>query len=362
MGYQVPAMRRQRERSRSDRAYVILNGRRVKLGVWGSEKAEQRYRQLIAGVEVPKPTRAEEPPARPTVVEVMAPFMLHVVEQYPGNEAEVWHYKAAMRILKAETAGLPADEFGPRRLRAVREVMVAKGWSRKYVNGQISRVRRMFRWAVADERLPPEVYQALAAVEGLRAGRTDAAEPQHVAPVDDAVVDATLPYLKATAADMVAVQRLCGCRPGELCMMAAEFIDRRGEVWLFTPPSHKTAHHGKRRVIALGPRAQAILTKYLFQDGPFFPYDSAGYRQVIRRACDRAFPAPEGTKDTALKAWRKAHRWKPNQLRHSVATKVREQFGLDGAQHVLGHSSVGVTEIYAERNTKQAILIAKEVG
>jgi len=53
-------------------------------------------------------------------------------------------------------------------------------------------------------------------------------------------------------------------------------------------------------------------------------------------------------------AWRAAHHWHPNQLRHRRGTEVREQFGLDAAQAVLGHTEARVTEIYAEVNLQKA--------
>lgn len=51
--------------------------------------------------------------------------------------------------------------------------------------------------------------------------------------------------------------------------------------------------------------------------------------------------APEGTKGKELTAWRKEHRWAPNRLRHSRATEIRERYGLEAAQAVLGHSQAG---------------------
>jgi integrase len=42
--------------------------------------------------------------------------------------------------------------------------------------------------------------------------------------------------------------------------------------------------------------------------------------------------------------------WYPLQLRHTRATEVRRQFGLEGAQSALGHKSADVTQIYAEKN------------
>lgn len=365
MENRLPRMLRQRERKRADRAFVIINGRRRKLGVWGSAEAEQRYRELISEITAPAPrpsTTARERPACPTIAEIMAPFLQEMLSRFRSNKSEQAHYRGAMRVLKEEFADLPAGEFGPRRLRRVQQAMVCKGWSRKYINGQVGRVRRLFKWAVADERLGAAVYQALQTVEPLTLGRTDAPEPVPVTAVDDATVDATLAHMSATVRDMVEVQRLCGCRPAELCQMASEHIDRSGAVWLYSPPKHKTQHYGKRRVVALGPRAQSILTKYLFRDGGFFKYDSAGYRQCVRRACDRAFPAPDGVEGAELKAWRRSHRWKPNQLRHAAATKVRAEFGLEGAQHILGHSRADVTQIYAERNMAQAVAIAERIG
>jgi hypothetical protein len=62
----------------------------------------------------------------------------------------------------------PAAEFGPKKLKAVRQAMVDRDWCRNTVNAQIDRVKRMFKWAVAEELLSGDVYHALRAVDGLR--------------------------------------------------------------------------------------------------------------------------------------------------------------------------------------------------
>jgi integrase len=61
-------------------------------------------------------------------------------------------------------------------------------------------------------------------------------------------------------------------------------------------------------------------------------------------------------------AWRKANRWHPHQLRHTVATVIRKQFGLDAAKVVLGHRCAAVTEIYTEMDQSKAIEVARQVG
>ena len=72
----------------------------------------------------------------------------------------------------------PAAEFGPLALKATREVMVRRGWCRKLVNQRVNRVRRIFKWAVAEELVPPAVHQALAALPGLQRGRSGVRDPE----------------------------------------------------------------------------------------------------------------------------------------------------------------------------------------
>ncbi|HYH65971.1 MAG TPA: tyrosine-type recombinase/integrase [Urbifossiella sp.] len=113
-------------------------------------------------------------------------------------------------------------------------------------------------------------------------------------------------------------------------------------------------------------------------------FTTMGYAAMIRRACDAAFPLPAalaprrvGTrKETppqwwarlideekaAVKAWRLAHRWHPNQLRHSFGTEVREKFGLEVAQTLLGHAKADVTQVYAERVKKAAEEAVRAMG
>ena len=41
---------------------------------------------------------------------------------------------------------------------------------------------------------------------------------------------------------------------------------------------------------------------------------------------------------------------------------IRERFGAEEASNMLDHSSVEMTEVYAERNREQAMEIATRVG
>jgi integrase len=253
--------------------------------------------------------------------------------------------------------------------------MIRLGWSRNYINDSVGRIKRLFRWAKEEELIPAAVADAVSGVGGLKKDRSEARERPKVEPVPDEAVDAVLPVLPPIVADMVRIQRLTGHRPGELLAMAVDEVDRGdSSVWVHRPAHHKTEHQGKDRVVFIGPRARTILAPYILAAGAgrIFHHTRDGYREVIARACDRAFPHPTlsgmpkrrltEAQAAELKAWRKAHRWHPNQLRHSAATGIRDRFGLDSAQVVLGHSHASTTEIYARVNAEKAREVAKAMG
>jgi hypothetical protein len=91
-------------------------------------------------------------------------------------------------------------------------------------------------------------------------------------------------------------------------------------------------------------------------------YDTASYRRALYRACAKAYPAPDDLPEAEQRRWRKEHQWHPNQVRHTAATEIRRQYGLEAAQVTLGHSSAVVSQIYAERDLAKAASIMSEVG
>ena len=65
--------------------------------------------------------------------------------------------------------------------------------------------------------------------------------------------------------------------------------------------------------------------------------------------------------------WRAPHagisrRGAGHQLRHSAATYLRKEFGLEAAQILPGHARAAVTQIYAEVNHAKALEIAAKIG
>jgi integrase len=207
--------------------------------------------------------------------------------------------------------------------------------------------------------------------------------------VEDARVIATLPYLPEIVADMVRFQRLTSARPGEVCSLCPCDLDRRGDVWVYTPDEHKTEHHEKARRVFIGPQAQAILARYLLRPADLFCFSPAESVARARQRQREARTTPlscgnrAGTNRTAAPKWRPSSRykvasyrlairrgcekakvdnWTPNQLRHSGATEIRERYGLEAAQVICGHATADVTQVYAERDWKLAMRVAREMG
>jgi len=69
-------------------------------------------------------------------------------------------------------------------------------------------------------------------------------------------------------------------------------------------------------------------------------------RRASKRAVSRYVPIPE---------------WTPNQLRHGIATLIKESQGHDAATAYLGHSTPDTTAIYAHRSRETIQKVAKEL-
>jgi integrase len=348
----------------SGQAKVKWKGRTIYLGKYDSPESHEKYDRFIVQI-----ANGQEPgPARPATVrtvdstsvirvgDITLRYLDHCVLYYRKNgkcTGETPTIRCSLKPLNSLFATLPASQFGPLKLDLVQKEMIRRGWSRGFVNAATARIKRCFKWAASQELVSAEVAMALTMVPGLRQGRTQARELPPVTPVPDSVVEATLPELErrcAMAADMVRVQRLIGARPSELIQMTVAAIDRSDEsCWIYRPVHHKTEHHGRDRIILIGPQAQAILLKWIAKAGrgKLFAYKKRdGYRQAIMRAAKRAGQP----------------HWFPLQLRHSAGTEIREQHGLEAAQVILGHSRADVTQIYAERNLKLAKEVARKIG
>lgn len=245
-------------------------GRRVVyLGRFNSPESKLEHARILAelamGAHPLQPAGSQTRHPDLTMNEVALAFWNHAERYYRRPDGtttnELVEYRYTLRVLTDSHGGTPAREFGPLALKAVRQRMVDRRWKRSTVNNRVRRIKHLFKWAVENELVPPAVHQALAAVAGLPKGRGYAPEPAPVGPVSDGDVEATLLFVPAVVRAMIRVQRLTGMRPGEVVALRPAEVDASGPVWVYRPRHHKTAHKGRERVVAIGPRAQAVLAE-----------------------------------------------------------------------------------------------------
>jgi integrase len=374
-------------------AVVTINGRNHYLGAYGSAESHEKYARLIAEWRLHSnrllPTTGPKRfSSTPSVNELILSYFRHARSYYVKDgraTSEQDNIRQALRFVRQLYGASPAVEFGPLALANVRQAMVAAGRSRKLINKDVNRVRGMFGWAVEHEMMPVEVHQALRRVKGLRKGRSAARETAPVEPVPEASIRAILPHLSPHVAAMVQLQHLSGARPQEVVQIRPCEVDASGEVWLYQPRGHKMEHFDRRKVIMLGPQAQAVLRPWLDRDAGsycFVPAETSAwhYRRLRREASAEVQVEADETRvpklRPGLKYTRHSYRvavqrackraeipaWSPRQLRHTRATMIRKAYGLEAAKAVLGHADTKITEIYAERDLELAMRIMREIG
>jgi integrase len=422
MSVRTPSYRYHKAR---DCAVVTINGKDHYLGAYDSPESWEKYHRLVAEWLAARnlPPAAPRPTAAPlTVAELVLAYWrwaesYYVKDGKPTSEQDT--IRQALRFVRRLYGSTPAHEFTPKKLKAVRQAMVEHpvtrrfevrnpdtgevewrekvlrhGLARSFINKQVSRIKRMFAWAVEEELVAETVHAALRCVKGLRKGKSAAREKPRVKQVSPDRVEAVLPHVPPTVRAMILVQRLCGGRPQDVVEMRSADIDMSGVVWEYRPRRYKTQHHNgdddpdRERVVYLGPRAQTVLKPFLTvapDDYLFSPTRSEQARNALRRQQRRspvtpsqAARRPKGRERAPLRdrydaaSYRRAIRraclkldlpvWHPNQLRHSRLTEIRKRYGLEASRVCGGHREIGVTQHYAEQDKRLAHEVMGEIG
>lgn len=365
---------------------VTINGRDYLLGPWNSKTSIREYDRIVAEFLASgrSPTFGIEAEAY-TVAMLLRDYFRFCRSYYgTGKMSEYVRIVPAVKPLRDLYADHEAASFGPTGYKAVRQVMIEAGLSRQGINSRMKKVVRAFKWAASEGRIPAAVFDTLKLIPSLKAGRTVAPDTEPVTPVDDDVVEATVKSLSPIVADMVMLQRLIGCRPGEVCNLTPASFDQSDDVWVATLTEHKTKHHGHTRKLYVGPKAQAIILPYLDRDDdvPLFrpceavalrrqrdaaqrttplscgnrsgrrsggfrrgsyrkspgdAYTTESYRRAIHCACDKAFPAPAplgqlpGESDRARK-----RRLSASQLEQLAKWQSDHRWGPNRLRHARG--------------------------
>lgn len=388
--------------------YVRLNRRTHYLGADAAE-AKNRYRTAIAewlarGCQAPPP-----PPDDLRISELCKRYLVHCEEYYAASPLNIDRVELCLKPLLKLYPYLPAVEFTPQKLKALRQTLMENKVTRRYLNEKVQGIRRMFKWAVSEGLLPVEVFQALATVEGLRKGFTTAPEGKKRKPITDEELEAVRAYLPAPVMAALEVMSLSGARPSEILNLRPQDIDRSGDVWRVALVDHKTAYLGKDRTLRFGSRAQRVLTPFLLRPPDAFlfspaesyqqtldkrkaarvtplscgnipgsnrtntpktepgdRYDRTSFRRCITRAIDKI--NRERKKQNAdperadLPKLPLLRQFCPYEARHGAATRIRAAAGLDAAAAVLGHAKISMSEHYAMIDDELAAEVMRRIG
>lgn len=377
---------------------VRIKGKDIYLpGKYDSKESRDAYRELVAQLtkehrDALNKTRGEEIlKGECLVVELMVDYLRHTDVYYSqSNEAE--HIRYSLRPLRELYGRLGVDEITPKKLKAIREVMIANNQTRSGINKSISRILRMFKWGVSEELLQVTTYQALKAVDPLKYGRCgEVPESPPKLAVDDRDINALEAHVLPEIWAMMQVQRLSGMRPSEVCNLQGKHIRRESDVWTYEPDQHKNAWRKKKRTVYLGPSCQRVLLPFLQADPAAYIFsprramlakwergratakeplygrrkrriESEGFGgNYVRKLADAYTPKTyrDGIKRACKRAGITA--WTPYQIRHTAGEQTREQFGIEGVSAVLGNS-IDAAQVYAERNLKLAREVAAKCG
>lgn len=336
---------------------VKIEGKCKYLGT-KKEAAEKKYRELI--VEHFGPSNISAPVIGIPISELLRRYIEERLRTCPTDYIRTTRshvFKQMSEPALLLYGNLPANDFGPKAYKAIRQVMSTGNRSGNqkvtetsikrarsgrapvtrsvsYVNMLCSRLKSAFKWGVGEELLDETTYRRLCTVPDLQPGELGLTSGREVLPVSEALYRATVPFLSDTLADFLQLLWLSGCRPGELLRLSPAELAKEGDYLVYRPKSHKTARKNKLRAIVFGSEGIAILRRY-WPDEPskqfFALYSDAGaIRTAIYRACTRA----------------KLPKWHPYQLRHAAITRIALAHGKDVAQSVGGHTKMATTENY----------------
>lgn len=376
----------------SGQARVYIDGRYIYLGAYDSPESWAKYRRIVghyfATGQAPDDGTDLAGDLPLTVADVAAEARQWIKTHFANDPVQQGRFGGLCTLLEDECGDLPANDFGPRKLAELRELFIASGNARKYVNSQVNNIVRIFRYALSRELIDASVIVRLQSLESLRKGKTTAKERPPVKPANIDDVRKTAALLSPPLRAMVRIQAATGMRPSELCAMRPCDIDMSDDsAWVYRPSHHKTAHLGVVKAVPIMNDARDAIIPFLSRNPEAFCFSPAESIEWHRqqRAAARKTPANEGnrrgkgsrkdvkndetsrrpgkcfTRDSYRRAITQAAKkakvshWFPYQLRHLAGTVVRDALGAEAAQALLGHKRLQMTEHYAKVSERKAI-------
>ncbi len=276
----------------SGKAVCTLGGRDHYLGVYGSPESKKIYRRLLSEYLAVDGDIKKTGNQSYSISQLIAAFLRFAKK----TMARTTRNSDIMEGWETESE----NSTGLQWLRSLDHCssrpfwnkMVLESKARSYVNETMKRPVRIFRWGAGEELVPPTIGALLREIEPRKRGRTTAREMEPILPVDDALVERTIPNVPPIVADMVRFQRLVGCRPSEVCSITPSMVERTLDIWEIGLSQHKNYWRGKSRTIFVGPKAQAILAPYLLRAGDVHCFSPADFEKKRRQKAHEVRTTP----------------------------------------------------------------------
>jgi hypothetical protein len=200
----------------SGNAVVRINRRDIYLGKHGSSESKRKYNRLISEFLASGRSPAYgSQPADITIAEVCLAYMRYCRAFYGTASTSEYHkVKPAVRVLNKLYGDTQAEAFSTLQLKACRESLCEpylpkkrrgkrdgkkRLRSRKYVNRLMWRIVRLFKWASSEGLVSHTIYAVLKTVEPMRLGKCNLPGLADIQPVDEKLVEKTIPHCIAVS-------------------------------------------------------------------------------------------------------------------------------------------------------------------
>ena len=149
MSKKRPRTPKLRHHKATGKGCVVLDGKTIYLGKYELPETNEKYHRLISEwLAGALPVAGEDI----TVIELIKSYWKHAKEYYRRPDgsptSELDSIRQALRHVNDRYGRTPANQFGPKALKTVRQQMIDAGNCRGYINALVDRERRMFKWGV----------------------------------------------------------------------------------------------------------------------------------------------------------------------------------------------------------------------
>lgn len=385
-----------RKHSTRDKAFVVRDKKRVYLpGKHGSPESLRAYRAIIKELSgtiafennVAMVKQIEAGQKSLTILDLMALFLNHAKEYYPSDgNCEYSNLRCSVKLFDADHGDDLIINFTAQKFLAWQRKLAKQKLRRTYINSTLNRIKRVFRWGIVEGHVPEIVYAAISAVAPLKRGRSSAVEPTKRKPVSRQDFDDVRHEVKPIIAVMMEIQWITGVRSDSLVHATpAQFTaddtpsDTAESGLVLWRPKHKTEYRGVDLVLPVGKKVQALFAPYISkcksqEEYIFCPrreinnsryndkYTTKTYQDAIERAVKRINKRRHKARENGKSDVKDMLHWTPHQIRHARGHEVRNKFGIEAAQAVLGHESLSSAEIYSSKRLELARDIARKTG